>query len=164
MKDVIGGGPSPIGGGGEQTEPADTRPPAPAETQRLQALLDDAESEIADLEARVAELESELEAARQEARLEALERTLADAGVIDRETASMLLSAALAENPDANPNDAVRDLRARKPFLFADASKRPNAAMAPGLPPDELGDLAGKARTSGDRAALLRYLRRRRAT
>lgn len=175
MKDEVGGGASPIGGGGggggggsQPPETGPDRPTAPGEVQRLRALLEDAESEIADLEARVAELEGELGAAREAgeraARDQAIERELTRAGAVDLEAAAMLLAASLGGEPGADIAAGVRDLRDRKPFLFAGPRKGTNAAMGPGVAPDELGEMASRARNSGDRAALLRYLRRRRST
>jgi hypothetical protein len=165
MKDNEGGG-TPIGGG--DPEPAtQTRPPTVHGEQRLQALLEEAESEIADLEARVAELEgalaaAELSAAERE-RGRAIERELTRAGAIDLEAAGLLLHAAIGDTPDADIAAAVRDLKGRKPFLFAPAPRATSASMGPADAGDELGDMATSARGTGDRAALLRYLRRRRA-
>ncbi len=162
MKDLEGGG-TPIG-----DEPITTEPGRPAlnEAQRWQALLEEAESEIADLEARVAELEAALADARSSAGRAARERTLeqelARAGAIDTETAALLLAPAMADQPEADINALVRDLRERKPFLFAAPRTQPGASMGPAVPADELGELASDARHTGDRAALLRYLRRRR--
>lgn len=168
MKDTEGGA-TPIGGSGGSQPATPDRPPAPSEEQRWQALLEEAESEIADLEARVAELESALEQARLDAerqqQTQAVQQALARAGVIDAETAALLLGPELAAEHAPDIDTLVRDLRARKPFLFAPPSRpAPNAAMGPGAGVDDLGDLATSARHSGDRAALLRYLRRRRST
>jgi hypothetical protein len=167
MKDTEGGA-TPIGGSGGSQPATPERRPAPSEEQRWQALLEEAESEIADLEARVAELESALERTRLDAERQhqtrALEQALARAGVIDAETAGLLLAPQLAADTTADIDTLVRDLRGRKPFLFAPPARpAPNAAMGPGTPVDDLSDLATTARHSGDRAALLRYLRRRRS-
>ncbi len=163
MKEIEGGV-TPIGGGQPNTAQS-PRPPL-NETQRWQALLDEAESEIADLEARVAELEAALSDARSAAgqaeRQRTLEQELARAGAIDAETAALLLGSAMTADPDADIGALVRDLRDRKPFLFAALRPGPGASMGPSVPVDELGELATDARHSGDRAALLRYLRRRR--
>jgi hypothetical protein len=163
MKDTEGGS-TPIGGGNPQPATDDHRP-VPNEAQRWQALAEEAESEIADLEARVAELEAALaeaqSAAAETQRAQAVERELTRAGAIDLEAAAMLLGPALAE-PDADVAAAVRDLRSRKPFLFAPPAGPSGASMGPAVPLDELGQMATDARSTGDRAALLRYLRRRR--
>jgi hypothetical protein len=157
------GSPLPVGG-----EPITPDPDRPAinETQRWQALLEEAESEIADLEARVAELEAALADARttagRAARERTLEQELARAGAIDTDTAALLLARAMADQPEADIGALVRDLRERKPFLFAATRPRAGASMGPAVPVDELGELATDARHTGDRAALLRYLRRRR--
>lgn len=163
MKEIEGGV-TPIGGGQPSTAESPRTPLN--ETQRWQALLDEAESEVADLEARVAELEAELADARSAAgqaeRQRTLEQELIRAGAIDAETAALLLGPAMMTEPDADIGALVRDLRGRKPFLFAAPRPASGASMGPSVPTDELGELASDARNSGDRAALLRYLRRRR--
>lgn len=164
-----GGGATPIGGGGSEPETnTGARPPAPAEIQRWKALAEEAEEEIGALEERVAELEAALEAARADAARalaeaelgRAIERELTRAGAVDLEAATLLLG----PPPDAaGVAGAVRALRDRKPALFRAATPAPGASMGPAGHDDDLDDLASAARRTGDRAALLRYLRRRRA-
>lgn len=168
-----GGGPSPIGGdgggGGGGNQPASNaaRPPTPAEIQRWKALAEEAEEKVAALEERVAELEAALETARADAARalaeaeigRAIERELTRAGAIDLEAAALLLE---APADAAGVPGAVRALRDRKPALFRPAPGAAGASMSPAAPDDELADLASAARRTGDRAALLRYLRRRR--
>ena len=104
------------------------------------------------------------------------ERALTAAGAIDLDISTPLIVAAIAaakidENTDRAKaaTKAVAELKARKPFLFAaSASPRIAGAMAPTprasastQPTRE--QLAEQARTTGDRGALLRYLKSRRA-
>ena len=120
------------------------------------------------LRGRIAELEQELTQAaadlRSERRRAALDRALAAAGALDLETARLLCE----HQPDADVTEVVRELRRRKPFLFASpqGSARRQSAMSPLAPParaETLEDLAEQAKRSGDRGTLLRYLKTRRA-
>ncbi len=80
----------------------------------------------------------------------------------------MLTEAVIGEMDEPDVSVAVRELCERKPFLFA--CKRQGAhggvSMSPaaeGSSDDGLGTMAARARGSGDRSELLRYLRARRA-
>lgn len=171
MKTPIGEGPPVV-----ITTPADEGANgAPADAARAwKARAEEAEKLAAELSERIAELEAQLEEAgagmRATTRRQAIERELGGAGAVDLETALMLVEAALGalEDPDAPEavGLAVRHVRSRKPFLFAPAAPRPapGVAMSPTdeRPEDRLGALASGARASGDRGALLRYLRQRR--
>jgi len=129
-------------------------------------------------EALVEQLRAEIEALR--ARLAGVERTramdalLTDAGALDVDAARAVLDARLAQSPaDASVDlaSSVQDLKRALPFLFATAPSAPPpaprpSAMSPALsiaPADDLDAALELAATSGDRAALLRYLRLRRA-
>lgn len=171
MKDNEGGG-TPVGGGGGGggEGSAAERSPAVHAEQRWRALLEEAESEIAELEARVAELEGALAAAEAGAagleRRRLIERELTRAGAIDLGAAELLLGADTGGAAEVDIAAAVRSLRERRPYLFALASRGAGvdgASMGPAAPADELGEMATSARSTGDRAALLRYLRRRRS-
>lgn len=119
-------------------------------------------------EARAAQLERELAATREA--LDAAERrrtiaeALAQADALDLETAALLTEAAVAQMPEADVGAAIADLKRRKPFLFRQAARA--GAMSPALraagPRDALAEAAAAARESGDRRALLEYLRLRR--
>ena len=91
-----------------------------------------------------------------------IERELSQEGAIDLETAAMLTEAAVAGMPKADVRAAVAELRKRKPFLFRAAPARASGVMGGQAPADPLSDAAAAARDSGDRRALLRYLRLRR--
>ncbi len=121
-------------------------------------------------------LERELGSARETLRqtreaLEASERRrridqeLIEAEAVDLETARLLTDATLSRMEDPDVSDAVAEVRRRKPFLFRKRGVAGPRAAAPGVhrdPSAELNGLAEDARGSGDRAALLRYLRARR--
>lgn len=94
-----------------------------------------------------------------------IERELVDADALDLEACCLLTEAAVSQMDEPDVSLAVRDLRRRKPYLFQGrASAVRGATMTPidTSVEDELGLSAERARTSGDRAALLRYLRQRR--
>lgn len=164
------------GGSGPLQPPAETPPPEPAEPSAReleQRRLDEALDRVAELEARIAQLEEELGGAQRELadaeRRRLIEAALHEAGVIDAETALLLI------DPDAgstaeSAEEAVGALREAKPFLFR---RRPIAARV-STPAalgatvdvrdtDELDGLRDQARRSGDRRTLLAYLRQRRA-
>jgi hypothetical protein len=112
------------------------------------------------LRARVVELESAL--AGVERRFE-LERALMDAGVIDLETA--LAVAATRVDSELGPAAVVSELLATKPFLFRVTRPSVRGSASGGSSSgsaSSLTSLAEEARTTGDRRALTRYLRRRR--
>ncbi|MEL6797531.1 MAG: hypothetical protein AAFO89_12005 [Planctomycetota bacterium] len=112
------------------------------------------------LRVRVAELEAAL--AGVERRFE-LERSLADAGVIDLETAMAV--AEVRVDAGDTPAAIVSELVASKPFLFRGprSSARGSALGGASVAAESsLSGLADEARRSGDRRALTRYLRKRR--
>jgi len=78
----------------------------------------------------------------------------------------MVLTEAAMSGPGApDAATAVRDLRKRKPFLFHSSSARGSAMSGAVSEGDgEMGRAADEARASGDRAALLRYLKMRRGS
>ncbi|MDX2131611.1 MAG: hypothetical protein SFY69_06140 [Planctomycetota bacterium] len=128
---------------------------------------------IARVEAQVGGLRAQLAAAREALdhaeRRHAIELELLRADALDMETARLMTEATVAQMTEPDVAAAVAELRARKPFLFR--GKRggapggtPGAVLramrgAEGAAPAEEAQAAGR----GDRAALLRYLRSRRA-
>lgn len=172
-----GGGVGSGGGGPEAAGPAASPGPAiGAEFDwRRRALA--AEQKLEEAQARFQEqlkdLETQLVAARDglgaAERRRVIDAELMAAGALDLETARVLIEPAVAG--DIEPADAVADLRRRKPFLFraAPAASAMSAAMG-GAMGGSMGNrgetaaaqLAGLARDSGDRRALLRYLRSKR--
>lgn len=159
-----------------------TRPPVSEETDwRARAL--EAESKLAQLETDSHALRTQLDQAQSalahEKQSRELDRALTNAGVIDPEVASLLLTNMLASQPPpsaaGDPANAapspdihtlIQTLRTQKPFLFESAlpPRVAPSAMSPAIstsPTDSLADLASQARTSGDRRSLLTYLRAR---
>ena len=169
MAKVGSGGADGLDGG---TGGADVGPDVPISEEVIwKSKAEDAEDRIAELEARVHELEGELEAAH--ASCKAVERRgqidmeLTAARAIDLETARLLTEATIAEMDEPDVSIAVRELCDRKPFLFAGRQRGMSGgvSMGPALSgsgDDELMSMARQARSSGDRSELLRYLRVRR--
>ncbi len=94
-----------------------------------------------------------------------IDQELIEAEAVDLETARLLTDATLSRMEDPDVSDAVAEIRRRKPFLFKKSGWAGPRSSAPGVHRDrsaELSGLAEDARGSGDRAALLKYLRARR--
>lgn len=149
-------------------EPADADPFNDLQRWRRRAL--EAEALVEQLTKEAAALRDQLTALERARTLDAL---LAEAGAIDVGAARAVLEARLAQSPQDAPADlpgAVADLRRALPFLFS-APPRPappaHSAMSPAQPvapaSSDLDEALELAATTGDRAALLRYLRLRRA-
>lgn len=124
---------------------------------------DDLHTALADARRELDSLRTALETAE---RRRQIERALAEADAIDLETAALLTEAAVSQMDEADINAAVGELKRRKPFLFARRTPR-STVMAPRAQHDARAEhLAGAreaAASTGDRAALLRYLRLRRS-
>lgn len=129
----------------------------------------DAEARATQLEQRVTELEGALTEARET--LDSVERrhridlALMESDAVDLETARLLTEMTVSQMPDADVDAAVNELRRRKPFLFgarppAISSAAMGGYASSGLSAAEVA--ANEAAASGDRRALLRYLRARR--
>ena len=131
-------------------------PPADSPEARLAAI----QRELESTQSLLTQAREALDAAE---RRRSIERQLAEQGAIDVETASLLTEAAVAgmEKPDLAR--AVGELKKRKPFLFRSPARRSAMAAEPGEGDAPLVSAAAEARASGDRSALLRYLRLRRA-
>lgn len=166
MKNGSEGGGQPLGGGGEQAVDAARVPISEELVWKSRA--EEAEEKAAALERQLARLQQNLDEAN--AAVEAgeirrqIERELTESDALDLEACCMLTEAAVSQMEEPDVALAVRDLRKRKPFLFQGQSGSAHGAtMVPaGAAVDELGEMADRARSSGDRAALLRYLRQRR--
>jgi len=135
-------------------------------------------SSAPDIAARLAELEAALASAR--GALDAAERrhsvdlALIGADAIDLEATRPLVESVLSAAPSgADPSAVVADLKRRKPFLFRQravtrgaggggGSGAASSAAPASTAPAPLETAARQAASSGDRAALLRYLRARR--
>ena len=136
------------------------------------------EDRVGALESRVSELVGTLALTREA--LDAAERrhqidlALVEADAVDLETARLLTEVAVSQMDDRDVAQAVRELRQRKPFLFKGGTKpdsRPPARITrhigamgahAGAAVSPLRAFANEAATTGDRGALLRYLRARR--
>ena len=120
----------------------------------------------ADLRHKLAQTEQLLSQAREALdaaeRKRQIERELWQEGAVDVETAAMLTEAAVAGMKPGDVRVAVADLKKRKPFLFRASASRGSGVMGGQSVGDHLVAAAAEARESGDRRALLRYLRLRR--
>jgi len=117
-----------------------------------------------DLQSRITELERTLDSVE---RRHAIDLALIEAETVDLESARLLTEVAIAGMTDGDVKSAVADLRKRKPFLFRQrASTSPSAGAMSATPPRRAvpaTDTASEdAARTGDRRALLRYLRARR--
>ena len=177
-----GSGGSGKGGEGEQQETGgpqsgtvgvDDGPGVSAdaiEAARIEEAASETGDRVDELLAEVAALRRELadakSAAEKAVRRTEIERALTDAGAIDLEITTPLVEDALGGMDEADVGEAVRAVRNSKGFLFRRAASAgvKSAAMA-GESGRGVGleDLAGDARSSGDRSDLLRYLRARRS-
>ena len=161
-----GPGEGPIDEGGAIA--ASRRPASPDDLLRRRA--EQAEQRAADLEQQLAHLQAQLDDARRDAALAdrrcEIERSCAQADAVDTPTVALLTELAVAQMDEPDIAAALADLRRTKPFLFRTAPRPPaSSAMAPALDPSPaqaLTELADRARATGDRRALLAYLRRRR--
>jgi hypothetical protein len=119
---------------------------------------------MADLERQLGRARADLAAAQRAGLLRSM---LAEAGAVDVDAAQALIEPGLASQDQPDVAAAVRDLRRRKPRLFAVPPA--SAAGVMGADPRAAGPstadlLAEAAARTGDRRTLLGYLRARRAT
>ena len=131
--------------------------------QAAEKIAGDLQEELAAKEAALAQQRRDLEELQHRQEIDEL---LIEAEVVDLETARLLteLTAATMDEPDVE--EAVADLRRRKPFLFR-RSPRSSGALSPksegdGCMEHRLDDAATEAGLTGRRQDLLRYLRLRR--
>ena len=96
-----------------------------------------------------------------------IDELLVDSEAIDLETTRLLTEMALSEMEEPDVEQAISQLRLRKPFLFRQTA-RGAAALSPKAENDQtslarsMEHAAAEAHSSGNRMALLRYLRLRR--
>jgi multidrug resistance efflux pump len=163
----VGGDPTDQGG----TETREVEGVSLSEEVIWKARAEEAEEKLAMCEARVSELESELASANEALvstqRRGEIERELTAARAVDLETACLLTEATIGEMDEPDVAVAVRELKARKPFLFSCGKQGGHSGSSMSAQAsrssDGLGQLASSARSSGDRNELLRYLRARRS-
>lgn len=170
-----GGGAGESGDGEELNAAATTRPPVSPENEwRARAIaaeegLKQAQAALQQLQAQFDQHKSETAAGERRRQINA---AATQASAVDVELVAMLVEAQLAQTPDADIARVVTDLKRGKPFLFAsgDTIARPpttstaaGAAASTTAPTnDTLTRKADEARATGDRRALLGYLRARR--
>lgn len=163
-----GGGGGGNGGGGGA--PSQHQAVPVSEEVFWKAKAQEAQEQLGLLQARVSELEAALadadETIAQVQRRAQIDQELTAARAVDLETARLLTQAAVAEMDEPDVTLAVRELCERKPFLFAcSSSGHAGVSMSPqstGIGAHSLDAMATRARGSGNRAELLRYLRARR--
>jgi hypothetical protein len=136
----------------------------PDDTKNWEQRATAAEAKLDELNATLAQTREALDASE---RRRTIDGELAQSEALDLETARLLTEAAVAQMGQPDIAKAVADLKKRKPFLFRPRHPhRPAAsAMSPTDKPartDELAQIAEQARTTGDKRALLQYLRARR--
>lgn len=175
-----GGDPLDGGPGAPPITPDNDAPAQNTELQEWRRRALEAEALVEQLGAEIEALRAQLETASRTHDVNAL---LERAGALDVDAARAVLDARLANAPSGEPADlvaAVDDLKRALPFLFTTPTKEPGSSSP--APPasrvrsamsaapdhsarafDDLDDALELASTTGDRAALLRYLRLRRA-
>ncbi len=166
------GGELPAGGGGGGGESAGgvtpgSESPVVTETTRWRERAMELEGQLGEARAALAQAQSALDEARRAlARSEQrrqVEQSLAEASPIDPEAALILVEHALSGMPEPDVKAAVGQLRRSRPWLFRPASSAAAASAAIGVSgADAVDNAAREAAASGDRRALLRYLRARR--
>jgi len=96
-------------------------------------------------------------------RRQKIDQLLAESDTVDLEAARLLTEVAVAQMDEPDVKLAVEDLRRDKPYLFR--APESVSAMSPALDPPPGApqeDAAARAAQTGDRRALLAYLRLRR--
>lgn len=162
------------GGGGQPAEAASGGAPV-SEEVLWKARAEEAEERAAQLEAEIEGLRRELESVGQRlseaARRHEIDRSVAASDAVDAETVALLAERELDGMEEPDVTAALAALRRAKPFLFGRRALAGSAHAGAALGPvverarrhgDELHELAEDARESGDRRALMEYLRQRR--
>lgn len=176
-QDGAGAAAGPAGDGPDGAAEAAQSAGATGGAQGWRLRAKEAEARLRELEEELAAARSALDGAREAlASMElrhAIDTALASSGAVDLETARLLVERAMAsdESGRATVASLVDSLRRDKPFLFRRwASEGEGPALgasapmeAPTAPGRGAMSLATEARQTGDRGALLRYLRARRA-
>jgi len=148
--------------------------------QQAEGTLQELEQQLGELQSRLGDQNDQLataEAQRDEARMQLTvtenrlraERRLSEAGVVDLETASMLLSKRVdfaEELDDQKLAESIEQLLLAKPFLHrsTDAALPPKTASprSPQAATGQLASAAKRAAESGNRRDVAEYLRLRR--
>ena len=141
-----------------------TETPTPNWEQRAKA----AEASAAQLQGKLEEAATTLAQTREalgaSERRREIDLELVRSQAVDVEAARLLTEAAVAQMKEPDVVKAIGELKKRKPFLFRPARPQASAmtASAKPAPSDELTQIAEQARQTGDKRALLQYLRARR--
>ncbi len=144
-------------------EPADDTP----HDITFRARAERAERQAAELEARMDAMKNELSEAQSSAARarfdHQLDAALYSAGAIDVETARAVAAGRIGDDSDLTPAALVQRLKREKPFLFRSPAPS-HSAMSPRAEDNGATTVraARHAATTGDRTALLDYLRARR--
>lgn len=153
----VGGGASPDGGGATTAQTVQ----AVAEDTGVQP---DLAARVTAIEAKLGEIEAALQQATQAMgaaeQARQLERELNAAGAVDVPTAMAVIAQKLGGSAITDIASEVAALKQRKPFLFRGGLA--GGAMGPAAKRDPLAQLAEQAVATGDKRALLEYLRARR--
>lgn len=163
-----GGGKGPpegTGGGGGGADGGATV----TEEQRWRARALEAEAQVEGLRAQLAGALEDLRAAREaldaSERKRQIECCLAEAGVVDVGAARLLTEAAVEGMDEPDVAMAIEDLKRTRGWLFRREGLGAGGVMS-GRPAERWGgaleDAAEEAAVTGDRGALLRYLRLKR--
>lgn len=132
--------------------------------QAAEKILDDLKAELAQKNEALSEQRKTITDMQRQRLIDEL---LVDAEAIDLETTRLMTDMTLAEMPEPDIEEAIAQLRRHKPFLFR-VTARSATALSPKAENDQppiarsLEHAAAEARSSGNRTALLRYLRLRR--
>ncbi len=143
-----------------------TQHPTQPQTAPNKTESDGLAQELESLRERLGRTESRLAEAQRTAdelrRRRDFERELAHASPVDMETARLVAESIARDRGIEDAGKAVREAVAAKPFLFA--SREPSGVMAPEPGPagQSVREAAEEAIRTGDRGAVLRYLRARR--
>jgi len=176
-----GGGAGESGDGEELNQSQVTRPPvSPEHEWRARAIA--AEDGLKKAQEALAQLQSQFDEHKAQASASERRRQIGaaatQASALDVDLVVMLVEAQLAQTPDADVQRVVADLKRNKPFLFANDPGSRTTPTTPTAPTpttaagaavsaaasasDALLRKADEARATGDRRALLGYLRARR--
>ncbi len=138
------------------------------EAIRYRKRAQDAESRACELAERLSEVEDVLDQTRgaleSAERMRRIDAALVESGAVDLDAARLITEASFAREEGIDIEAVVAELRRTKPFLFRTRRARVGSAMGGrSLQAGHgLEDAAREAARSGERGALLRYLRARR--
>lgn len=132
--------------------------------QAAEKVVEELKSDLTERETMIAEHEQTIAEMQ---RLQAMDDALLDADVIDLEAARLLAELSLAEMDKPDIEQAISELRRRRPYLFKNRpAKRGSGTQSPkGSDSPQAAAIdhaASEAIASGKRGDLLRYLRLRR--